>query len=184
MTPTLAAALAFARHGHAVFPVNWPIEHGGKLRCSCGSDSRGRPCGKNAAKHPYGRIATNGLLSAVTEPGIIKHWFGNAAPDANLGVRTDRLLVLDIDPRHAGDVSLAALEREHGQMPLTWRVLTGGNGEHIIFAAPSGVEIIRVSAPRQWTIRHSGRASMCAPVAVTSSPHRRGTSAAVSTLGP
>jgi hypothetical protein len=143
--PVLATALAFARHGHAVFPANWPVERGGKLVCSCGGESRGKPCGKTAAKHPYGKLAPNGRLSATTDSGIIKHWFGYAAPQANLGVTTDRLVVLDIDPRHAGDESLQALEREHGEMPPTWRVLTGG-GEHLIFACPDGVEIASFAA--------------------------------------
>jgi hypothetical protein len=142
----LATALAFARHGHAVFPVNWPVERDGRLFCSCGSDSRGRPCGKNAAKHPYGKLAPHGLLSATTESGIIKHWFGYRAPRANLGVTTDKFVVVDIDPRHGGDESLQALEREHGEMPPTWRVLTGGGGEHVLFACPDGVEILNVSA--------------------------------------
>src|SRR5262245_1063725 len=78
----LSAALAFASRGHAVFPVNWPVEHNGQLRCSCGSDSRGRPCG-NPAKHPYGKLAPNGLLSATTESGVVKHWWGYLAPQAN-----------------------------------------------------------------------------------------------------
>jgi hypothetical protein len=137
----LPTALAFARHGHAVFPVNWPVEHNGKLVCSCGSDSRGRPCGKNAAKHPYGKLAPRGLLSATTDPGILKSWFGYQAPDANLGVVTDKLVVVDKDQRHGGDESLQALEREHGEFPPTWRSLTGGGGEHVIFACPDGVEI-------------------------------------------
>jgi hypothetical protein len=98
----LAAALAFARHGHPVFPVNWPVERNGKLVCSCGSDSRGQPCG-TPAKHPYGRLAPNGLRSATTESGIIKSWFGYQAPQANLGVVTDKMVVIDVDPRHGGE---------------------------------------------------------------------------------
>lgn len=145
MTPTLATALAFARHGHAVFPVNWPVERGGKRLCSCGSDSRGRPC-TSAAKHPYGRLAPRGLLSATTDSETIKQWFGHAAPDANLGVATDHLLVVDVDPRHDGEASLHALEREHGSLPATWRALTGGGGEHVLFAAPDGVEITSFAA--------------------------------------
>jgi hypothetical protein len=145
VTTALLTALAFARHGHAVFPVNWPIEHRGQLICSCGSDRRGRPCGKNAAKHPYGKLAPNGLLSATTETGIVKHWFAYLAPDANLGVTTDKLVVIDIDPRDGGDESFRALEREH-EIPLTWRVLTGGGGEHLVFACPDGVEIANVVA--------------------------------------
>jgi hypothetical protein len=86
------------------------------------------------------------LLSATTESGVIKHWFGYEAPDANLGVATDRLLVVDIDPRHSGDESFQALEREHGALPLTWRVLTGGGGEHVLFAAPEDVQITSFAA--------------------------------------
>jgi hypothetical protein len=140
----LLTALAFARHGHAVFPVNWPVAHNGRLRCSCGADSRGKPC-NSPAKHPYGRLAPNGLRSATTGSGIIKHWFGYLAPQANLGVTTDRLVVIDIDPRHGGDESFAALEREH-EIPPTWRVLTGGGGEHVLFACPDGIEIASFAA--------------------------------------
>jgi Bifunctional DNA primase/polymerase, N-terminal len=129
----LGSALAFANHGHAVFPCNWPVERGGKLVCSCGGESRGRPCGTR-------KLAPNGLLSATTEPGIIKHWFGYEAREANLGVVTDNLIALDIDPRHDGDRSFLALEYEYGEMPPTWRVLTGG-GEHILFAIPESLEI-------------------------------------------
>lgn len=110
VSAVLATALAFARHGHAVFPVNWPVEHGGRLLCSCGGDSRGTPCGRNAAKHPYGKVAPRGLLSATTDTEIIMHWFGDVAPQANLGLVTDRLVVLDIDPRHTGDESFKALK--------------------------------------------------------------------------
>jgi Bifunctional DNA primase/polymerase, N-terminal/Primase C terminal 1 (PriCT-1) len=142
---TLLTALAFVRHGHAVFPVNWPVERNGRLLCSCGGDSRGRPCGKNAAKHPYGKLAPNGILSATIESGVVKHWFGYLAPQANLGLCTDRLVVLDIDPRHDGDASLAVLEREHA-IPPTWRALTGGGGEHMLFACPDGIEVQNVVA--------------------------------------
>jgi hypothetical protein len=146
----LLHALAFARHGHAVFPINWPVEHNGRLLCSCGGDGRGRPCGKNAAKHPYGKLAPNGLLSATTEIGVIKHWWGYQAPEANLGVVTDRLVVVDVDPRHGGDESFQVLEREH-VIPPTWRALTGGGGEHLLFACPDGVEVSNVVAEQMNT---------------------------------
>jgi Bifunctional DNA primase/polymerase, N-terminal/Primase C terminal 1 (PriCT-1) len=136
---TLLTALAFVRRGFAVFPVNWPVTHDGPPRCSCGSDSRGRPC-ISPAKHPFGKLATNGLLSATIETGVVKHWWGYQAPQANLGLCTDKLVVIDVDPRHGGDESLAVLEREH-EFPPTWRVLTGGGGEHVLFAARDGVTV-------------------------------------------
>jgi Bifunctional DNA primase/polymerase, N-terminal/Primase C terminal 1 (PriCT-1) len=135
----LGSALAFARRGNPVLPLTWPIEQDGRLQCSCGGDSRGQPC-RTPAKHPHGLLAPDGLLSATTEAGIIKHWFGYRAPAANLGVRTDLLVVLDADPRHGGDETLAALEHAN-PFPKTWRVLTGGGGEHVIFKCPANIII-------------------------------------------
>jgi putative DNA primase/helicase len=59
----------------------------------------------------------------------------------NIGLVTGTpsgLVAIDIDPKHGGDETLAALEAEHGELPLTWRFLTGGGGEHILFAHPGG----------------------------------------------
>jgi len=141
--PVLPNALAWGRRGHGVFPLHWPVTHNGQTVCSCG-----RLCGKQAAKHPYSvrGFAPHGHLDATTSTGIIKLWFGLRVPEANLGVSTEKLVVVDIDPRHDGDESLRALEREHGELPPTWRALTGGGGEHIIFAAPDGVAIANVVA--------------------------------------
>jgi hypothetical protein len=46
------------------------------------------------------------------------------------------LIVLDVDPRNGGDETLHALERLHGELPPTPRVLTGGGGEHYYFRLP------------------------------------------------
>ena len=54
-------------------------------------------------------------------------------------------MVIDVDPRHGGDESFAALERGR-EIPLTWRALTGGGGEHVLFACPDGVHISNVAA--------------------------------------
>jgi hypothetical protein len=111
--------------------------------CSCGS-----LCGKQAAKHPYAvrGFAPHGHLDATLNPRLIERWFGLCIPEANLGVSTERLVVIDVDPRDGGDESLRKLEAEHGELPLTWRVLTGGGGEHIIFAASDGVDVVNVIA--------------------------------------
>jgi putative DNA primase/helicase len=60
-------------------------------------------------------------------------------PRANIGVPTGKasaLLVLDVDPDRGGRESLAILEREIGELPCTYRVQTGGGGEHIYFRYP------------------------------------------------
>jgi hypothetical protein len=140
--PALPHALAWARHGHGVFPLHYPVKHNDQVACSCG-----RLCGKHAAKHPYAvrGFAPHGCLDATLNPRLIERWFGLCLPNANLGVSTENLVVVDVDPRDGGDESLRALEREHGELLPTWRALTGG-GEHIIFAAADGVEIYNVVA--------------------------------------
>jgi hypothetical protein len=136
----LGNALAFAKRGHPVLPLHFPIRESDKLVCSC-RRKRGNGC-TSPAKHPYAVLAPRGLLSATTDLDMIKRWF---ASDLNLGVRTsdgDALLVLDIDPRNSGDESLAAIEQKHGPLPHTWRSITGSGGEHIFFDA-SGVGELR-----------------------------------------
>ncbi len=65
-------------------------------------------------------------------------WF-RRWPDANVGIVTGRvsgLVVIDIDPRHGGVLSLAAVQRERGPLPRTVEALTGGGGRHLYFAHP------------------------------------------------
>src|SRR6516162_2421055 len=100
----LPSALAFAIRGYPVFPANWPVEHRGRMICSCRSELLGMPpCGK-PAKHPYGILAPNGLLDASTESWQIKLWW-QRAPQANLGLECTGLVVLDVDPDDDGDTS-------------------------------------------------------------------------------
>ena len=141
--PVLPSARAWARHGHGVFPLHYPVTHAGQTVCSCG-----KLCGKQAAKHPYSvrGFAPHGHLDATLNPHLIERWFGLCIPEANLGVSTEKLVVIDVDPRDGGDESLKKLEAEYGELPLTWRSLTGGGGTHDIYKAPDGVEIASFGA--------------------------------------
>jgi hypothetical protein len=61
-------------------------------------------------------------------------------PLANVAMRTGRasgLWVLDVDTYRGGDVTLAALEREHGALPPTPRVHTPQGGVHLYFRMPA-----------------------------------------------
>jgi hypothetical protein len=120
--------------GLAVFPLHYPVYQNGQLQCSCG-----RPeCGTNAGKHPYARHAPKGLLNASKDQAIIERWWGSGVP-YNIGARTGEesgIVVIDVDPRHGGDARLAELEGRFGELPKTWRFLTGGGGEHILFRHP------------------------------------------------
>ena len=70
----------------------------------------------------------------------IRSWFKHH-PDANLAVVTGELsgvVVIDVDPRHGGDESMARLEKEHARLPKTVESKTGGGGRHLYFRHPGG----------------------------------------------
>lgn len=85
----------------------------------------------------------NGCLDATTDATVIRTWWARC-PAANVGLATgpgSGIFVLDVDPRHNGDATLAALEAQHGALPSTLRATTGGGGSHYFFRLPPGVEI-------------------------------------------
>ena len=114
----LDAALGYARRGIPVFPVR------GKLP-----------------------LTEHGFRDASTEADVIRKWWLRL-PDANIAIPTgslSHLVVLDVDPRHGGTESLAALEAKHRALPETLQARTGGGGRHFFFALADG-QIIRNSA--------------------------------------
>jgi len=92
----------------------------------------------------------HGFKEATAVPGdIIRLW--KREPLSNLAIATgivSGLFVLDVDPRSGGDRSLAELEQQHGELPATVTVETGGGGRHYYFALPDGVDLrCSVAAP-------------------------------------
>src|SRR5581483_10140535 len=86
-------------------------------------------------KHPATR---NGLKDATTSrQPIRKHW--RECPDDNIGLVTGAssgLVVLDVDAGKDGLDTLATLEAQHGPLPDTATVETGGGGRHYYFRHP------------------------------------------------
>lgn len=118
----LAAALELAAKGLAVLPLHSVTTEG---KCTCLSKS----C-SSIGKHPRTK---HGHRDASMAPEQITMWWTTMA-SASLGVRTGGpVVVLDVDPRNGGDQSLRALVVEHGALPPTWTVQTGGGGEHYYF---------------------------------------------------
>ena len=129
MSDLKRAALYYARHGWPVVPL-YSIKDGS---CTCGQAGCGSP-----GKHPRTR---HGLKDASCDDREIDGWW-RMWPDANVGIVTGQragIVVLDIDPRHGGDESLAELVREHGELPATVEALTGGGGRHLVFKHPGGM---------------------------------------------
>lgn len=129
----LDAALAYAARGWLVFPLHGLRPDG---RCACGHRACGSP-----GKHP--RVAWMDL--ATTNADQVRRWWPPGCTDG-IGLATGKasgVWVLDIDPRHDGDVSLAEIVRRNSELPETLTSLTGGGGQHYFFAYPTGDEVIR-----------------------------------------
>lgn len=128
---TLTEALFCALRGWRVFPTH-SVDDAGD--CSCGL-----PSCRNVGKHPIGRLVPNGLKDATVEPATITKWW-TIYPTANLAIVTGRnsgIVVLDVDPKHGGDQTLADLEQAHSRLPQTVEAITGSGGRHVYFKHPA-----------------------------------------------
>lgn len=115
----LSAALSYAACGWAVSIV----ERGGKA--------------------PIGRLMPHGHLSASKDPDAIASWF-TECPNDSVAVATGEisgLFALDADAQAGGLATLAQLAEEHGPLPKTPTVHTGGGGLHLYFRWPAGVRV-------------------------------------------
>jgi len=120
------AAEWYGQRGYLVFPLH-SIENGG---CSCG-----RVVCEAPGKHP--RIV-QWPENATTLTGMIRSWW-RRWPEANIGLVTGEasgLVVLDVDPRHGGEIALEELEKQFGDLPATVTAETGSGGRHLVFRHP------------------------------------------------
>jgi hypothetical protein len=131
MSALLEGALDLARRGLHVFPLHTAVPlSDGSFVCGCGK----RAC-DSPAKHTRAGLAPRSFKDGSNSEEVIRHWW-SVAPDANIGLATGDVIVLDVDWRDGGDRSLEELERRYGELPPTWRALTGG-GVHIYFWPPA-----------------------------------------------
>ncbi len=118
-------AATYARNGWPVLPLHEPQGSG----CTCGHE------GCKVGKHP--RIPE--WQKTACDLGTVEQWWAQW-PTANLGLRLDNLIVLDVDGPE-GMASLDALEQEHGQLDRRAYQHTGsGEGLHFLFEAVPGIE--------------------------------------------
>lgn len=88
----------------------------------------------------------------------VADWF-RRWPDANVGIVTggvSNLIVLDVDPKHGGDTTLARLERRYRALPPTAEALTGGGGRHLYFIHPGGLIRNRAGLAQGIDLRGDG----------------------------
>lgn len=104
----LEAALTYARFGYPVLPLH--------------------PTEKTPA-------CSHGLLDATTDEEQIINWWKDI-PEANVAIRTDGLIIIDIDGRN--NMWLSEDEPKLESLSTAPRQITGNGGNQIFFRQPSG----------------------------------------------
>ena len=130
--PIAQAAAAYLAHGWSVLPL------------------------KHRDKRPA--IQWETLQHRRADAAAAAQWF-KRWPDANIGIVTgeiSNLIVLDVDPKHGGDDSLAELEHRHEPLPDTVEAQTGGGGRHLYFAHPGGFVPNRAGLAQGIDLRGDG----------------------------
>lgn len=104
------------------------------LTCSC---PKGANC-TAAGKHPIGTDWQDQSGGVESIRALLEK-----RSRVNLGVlvKPSGVVVIDIDPRNGGDVTMKTLVGEQGALPPTKVIATGGGGWHYYFEAPDGVAL-------------------------------------------
>ena len=173
--PMVDAALHYGERW-SIFPCHWPLFKAGKVMCSCGKPpGKGKGLCSSPGKHPR---TAHGFYDATRDPDAIRALW-RRMPLANIGLRTgtdNDLLVLDVDPPHGGDKSLAAMVAKHGPLPPTLIANTGSGGRHFLFRHVDGLSNSCRSHRRRPRYQDRGRLhrrsrpACTTPVGATSGP--------------
>ncbi len=143
MNTPLEAALRYAELGYRVFPC----VPGGKAP-----------------------LTAHGFQDATTDPARIEAWWGKH-PDANVGMSTEGLLVIDVDGADNPWPTDPEMARDLARAPMS---LTPHGGRHYIFRQPAGKcwkNTVGVIAPKVDT-RANGGYILVPPSIVDGKPYR------------
>jgi len=105
-----------------------------KLNAYCAIGFKIFPC-KQSDKRP---LTNHSFLDASNDPIQIGKWV-KQFPECAWGAATSSIHArVDIDPRHNGHATWQKLIEQHGNIPETPTVRTGGNGHHYSLSFPDG----------------------------------------------
>jgi len=115
-------------------------------------------------------LTSHGHLEATTDRGQIEAWW-TRQPNANIGISTEGLLVIDVDGADNPWPGDPALEQDLARAPVS---LTPNGGRHYIFRQPEGMALRNTTgriAPRVDT-RANGGYIVVPPSVVDGKPYR------------
>lgn len=122
----------YLKLGWKLVPLHHAREDGS---CTCEPRPDGKPC-HSTGKHPRVKDWPSRALDSVGAVAEAQsRW-----PGCNLGIATggtSGIVVVDIDPKNGGDVSLKRFMADHGRLPATAMQRTPSGGWHLVFRAPA-----------------------------------------------
>lgn len=87
-------------------------------------------------------LTAHGCNDATTDAAAIRRWW-ERWPGANVAIACgpSKLVVIDLDAGKGGEETWEGLKREHSFDDDTVISITGGGGQHLVFARPNGADI-------------------------------------------
>lgn len=126
MTPEYEEAILLLKEGYTIFPLHTArtLEDGVPL-CTCGTSG----CSGKHPRLPFSKFSSS-------ERSDIDKWYdSNREPAYGVGIHLGRSYnwVLDIDGEE-GKSELTDIISAHDDLPITRKILSGGNGVHYYFS--------------------------------------------------
>ncbi len=128
----------YVNHYRVIGWIPIPLHDVKTGQCSC---PKGISC-SSAGKHPRVSQVEAKNANYQTWKEWILRW-----PNMNLAILTGSqygFFVVDIDPRHLGDINFNKFCSQHGLPPKTLEAISGGGGRHLFFKAEAG-RVIKTS---------------------------------------
>ena len=110
----------------------------------------------------------NGVHDATSDPDQIRAW-GKVCPAGNVGIacgEASGIVVLDIDPRNGGDVSIRALAAKGHPFPKAPRQRTGNGGFHLVYRHQAGITNSKRRLGPGLDVRSTGGYIVAAPSSI------------------
>jgi hypothetical protein len=85
-------------------------------------------------------VHKNWQRKATTKADEIRDQWGSRDYNIGIALQLSGLAVMDIDPRNGGNETLSKLTVEHGELPQTYTVQSGGGGTHYYYRVPSDLD--------------------------------------------